>query len=351
MRRLFVGIALSAALFGPVALEAQLSVAGRAAELTIGGRLHTQYQGSSVDGAVNDFFIRRARIIVDGSFNDFFMARVQTEFAGGGASLVDAYVQMNFDQGFRLSVGQFKRSFDLFELVSSTDLSIIERDGRIPGFSSCTGLGSVCSYSRLTEALDFAGRDVGIKIDGSSGTFMYEATVTNGTGIGTSDENDGKSFSARAGVAASDQLTLSASLGAHDYVAPGGGTEHAIAWGVDGQWGTWRDGLLVQAALVGGDNWESLNLTDDPRRFTAFQAVGSFYSPLQGDRLVAIEPVLRVSIADPAGSIDDDGGTLITPGLMFYIMGKNKIGANLDYYMPQTGDSEFVFRLATFLYF
>lgn len=354
MRRTFLlaTLALLAAL-GPMALEAQTTISSRAATLRVGGRLHSQYQGSSVDGAVNDFFIRRARLIVDGTFNDFFVGRLQTDFAGGGATLLDAYIGMEFDEAFRLSVGQFKRSFDVFELDSSTDLSIIERDGRIPGFSACTGVGSVCSYGRLTEALDYAGRDTGVRIDGTSGTFMYEATVTNGTGVGVSDENDGKSFSGRAGVAASDDLTVSANLGVHDYIAPGGDTEQAFAWGADAQWGTWRDGLLVQSAITGGDNWVSLEPSNDPRQFLAFQAMGSYYKPLDGDRIVGVEPLFRVSIADPAGSIDEDGGTLVTPGVMLYFLGKNKIGANLDYYIPQNAalDSEFVFRLGTFLYF
>ncbi len=172
MRRILLWTAAVLTVLTPAALEAQTTISSRAASITIGGRLHTQYQGSSVDGAVNDFFIRRARVIVDAAFNDFFVGRVQTDFAGGGATLLDAYVRMNIDPAFRLYVGQFKRSFDLFELHSSTDLSIFERDGRIPGFSSCTGVGRVCSLSRLTETLGYAGSDAGSKIDGSSATFM-----------------------------------------------------------------------------------------------------------------------------------------------------------------------------------
>jgi hypothetical protein len=67
--------------------------------------------------------------------------------------------------------------------------------------------------------------------------------------------------------------------------------------------------------------------------------------------LVGVEPLARVSLSDPNGSLDDDGGTLLTPGVMFYLMGRNKIGANLDYYIPSAGGSEFSLRLGTFLYF
>lgn len=351
MRRIFLWSAAVVTVLAPAVLEAQNTISSRAAPLRIGGRLHTQYQGSSVDGAVNDFFIRRARLVADATFNDFVDGRVQTDFAEGGATLLDGYVRLSFDEGFRLSMGQFKRSFDIFELDSSTDLSIFERDGRIPGLSACAGVGGACSFSRLTEALGFAGRDAGLKIDGTSGTFTYQATITNGTGVGTRDENDGKSLAGRAGVAASEDLTVSANLSVHDYVGPGADTERAVAWGADIRYGTWRDGLLVQAAVVGGDNWAALDPSDDPRDFLAFQAIGSLYRPLDGDRVTAIEPLVRVSVADPAGDVDDDGGTLITPGLMLYFMGKNRIGANLDYYVPQTGSSEFVFRTGVFLYF
>ena len=185
MRRLFTAAMLAlAAVAAPAAVEAQTAISARSSSLRIGGRLHGQYQGSSVDGAVNDFFIRRARVIVDGTFSDFLVGRVQADFAPGATALQDAYVRMNLDPAFRISVGQFKRAFDLFELSSSTDLAIVERSGKIRGYSTCNGVGSVCSFSRLTESLGFAGRDVGIKIDGSSGTISYQATFTNGTGIG-----------------------------------------------------------------------------------------------------------------------------------------------------------------------
>lgn len=338
-------------LIAPHQAAAQTTITARGATLRIGGRLHAQYQGSSVEDAIGDFFIRRARINIDATFNDFVDGKVLIDFAKGRATLFDAYVRLNFSDAFRLSMGQMKRAFDLFELSSSTDLSLFERTGKITGVSGCTGVGSVCSYSQLTEALGFAGRDAGMKIDGSSGAVSYQGTITNGTGEGVRDENDGKSFSGRVSVAASGNLVVSGQLALHDYVDPFAETAHAFAWGGDLQMGTWRDGLLVQAAITGGDNWKSLDASDDPGHFLAIQAVASYYHPLDGDRFVGVEPLARISIADPNGSIDDDGGTLITPGVMFYFLGKNKIGANLDFYIPRTGGSEFSFRFGTFLYF
>ncbi len=336
---------------GAERLAAQTEISSRAATLQVGGRLHWQYQASSVRAAPNDFFIRRARINVDAAFNDFFTATVLTDFASGRATLLDAYVRLDLAEGLRIYTGQFKRAFDLFELVSSTDLSIVERTGEVGGYSACTGVGSVCSYSRLSERLAYSGRDAGVKIDGSSGDWSYSATITNGTGVGIRDENDGKSVSGRVSYTASGDIVVSAQLGTHDYTVRLGETATAHAWGIDVQVGDWRDGLLLQSAVMGGDNWESLDGFDRPGIFLALQAVVSYYHPLAGDRIIGVEPLLRLSVADPDDTITSDGGTLLTPGVMLYVTGKNKIGVNLDYYAPRTVDAVYSLRFATFLYF
>ncbi len=335
----------------PTDVAAQTELRSRAASLRVGGRLHTQYATSFDDDADSDFFVRRARVLVDATFTDFVSGRVQVDFAGGNGRLQDAYLRLNFEEGFRLSFGQFKRAFDLFELSSSTDLSIVERTGSIIGFNQCDGVGRLCSYSRLTEGLDYAGRDAGVKIDGSSETFSYSATLTNGEGINVGDSNDGKSLSGRGVLLLSDQVQLGGNLSFKDYVGPNDDTDRAIGWAVDVQAGTWRDGLLVQAAIASGDNWRVLDTDFDPATFTAGQVAVSYYVPLDGDRIVGVEPVGRVSIADPDGDTADNGGVLITPGVMFYFLGKNKIGFNYDWYDPSTGDAASTLRIASFLYF
>jgi len=335
----------------PLPVSAQLQVSGRGASLRIGGRLHSQYTVSSVDAATNDLFTRRARLIVDLTVNDFLGGRVQPDFAGGGAALQDVYAQLNFSDAFEVSIGQFKRAFDIFELASSTDLSLVERDGRIEGYGACSGVGSVCSYSRLTEALGFAGRDQGIRVEGSSGQLSYVASVTNGTGINTSDENDRKSMSGRLTFQINDNVRASGQVGVHDYVDPAADNANAVAFGGDVEMGTWRDGLLVQAGLVTGDNWELDPLTQGAPDFLTFQGVVSYYYSLDGARVVGVEPLARISYGDPDMDTDDDNGLLVTPGFMVYIMGRSKIGANFDIYSPATGDKEFSFKIQSFLYF
>ncbi|MBW3535400.1 MAG: hypothetical protein KY453_09330, partial [Gemmatimonadetes bacterium] len=45
-------------------------IEARASDLTLGGRLQVQYANSSMDGAVDDVFLRRARLELDGALTD-----------------------------------------------------------------------------------------------------------------------------------------------------------------------------------------------------------------------------------------------------------------------------------------
>ena len=344
----------------PTAAEAQFEISSRASSIQIGGRAHAQYAASSVSDVENDFFLRRVRLIADITLNDFVSARIQPDFARGKIALQDVYVRLGFSSKFRVSAGQFKRAFDIFELSSSTDLSIIERDARVEGASGCAGVSGICSYSRLIQKLKYSERDQGIKIDGSSGRMSYQFTLTNGTGINVSDENDAKSYSGRLRLAASDKVTFSAQLGVHDYLFPlvdtrterGVDTKTArgVAWGADVEFGTWRDGAHIQASVIRGDNWKSLDASHNEATFLTTQIVASYYSEKSG-RLAGIEPLLRLSFGDPDTALGKNAGTVVTPGLMFYLQGKSKIGANLDVYSPQSGDTEMSFKVQTYLYF
>lgn len=349
MRRSILAAALAVIALGP-GLEAQTAISARGADIRIGGRLHQQFYSSSVAGESSTFFTRRARVILDGTFTDLVSGRLQGELAGT-AKLVDAYIRLNFSPTFRVTMGQFKRPFDIFLLSSSTDLSLVERTGKISGYDLCSGVGSICSYGRLTETLRYSDRDSGIMVSGSSGQVSYSAAVTNGTKLGTDDENDGKSLSGRVSIMAAENVQVSANAAVKDYVDPSDETAHAIAWGGDVQVGDWRDGLLVLAGVVSGDNWLSLDASDNPGAFLTGQVAVSYFFPVDNDRVSGIEPLGRISVSDPDDSIDEDGGLLLTPGFMVYFSGRNKLGFNYDYYAPSTGDAVSGFRFSTFLYF
>lgn len=348
--RLFIAL-LGVALFVASAEISAQEISARSANIRIGGRMHAQYSTTPVSSAVNDFFLRRVRLILDVTVADFFSARVQPDFAGGKTELQDAYVRLNFSDDFRISIGQFKRAFDLFELSSSTDLSLIERDGRIEGVNGCTGVAGGCSYSRLTEKLGFAGRDQGLKVDASRSGVSFQGTMTNGTGINVADDNDSKSYSGRLTLAATSNLRVSGQYGVHDYGPDGDANAYAGAWGADVEVGGWRDGLHVQAAVARGENWKEIDAGGEAVTFTAVQGVASYYVALDGPRFVGIEPLARVSYADPDGGTAADGAIIFTPGLMLYVEGKNRIGFNVDVLSPGTGATEYSFKMQAFLYF
>jgi len=137
----------------------------------------------------------------------------------------------------------------------------------------------------------------------------------------------------------------------HDYVGPEEEDAYAGAWGADIQYGTWRDGLLLQASLVTGENWKRLDAGDEPAPFRAFQAVASYYKALDGHRFAGVEPLLRFSFGDPDTGVANDGGVVVTPGLMLYVAGRTKIGLNLDVWSPQTGNTEHSIKIQSYLYF
>ncbi len=349
-----LGVASCSALIGAQALAGQVEISARDAQIRVGGRLHTQFATSSADGGkATDFFTRRARLTIDVRVTPLLDARVQPDFAGGGIDLKDAYFRLNFAPAFRLSMGQFKRAFDLFELDSSTDIVVVERTGRIDGAGGCPGPGGPCTLSRFSEKLGYSDRDIGLRVDGSAGErISYMATLTNGTGTSGADENSGKSFAGRVSLRLAGDVALSANVSRHDYVGDDGGTKGATAFGGDLEIGGFRRGTHVQIGFMGGANWRlGSPAAGEVPGFLAWQGILSRYFPVEGTRIEAVEPVARVGWGDPDRAAEDDRGLVVTPGLFLYVKGKNRIGANLDIYDSGSDTTHLSFKLQTYLYY
>ncbi len=333
-------------------LQAQVEVRTGDVRISIGGRLHSQFNTTSVAGEPSsDFLIRRARLEFGIRVNEFLSGAVQPDFGEGGISLKDAYVQLAFSPQFELRLGQFKRPFDLFELTSSSQTLVIERDGDVRGLSACSGAGGVCSLSRLTERLRYADRDIGVMAEGASrnGRVSYMAAITNGAGANTPDENGSKSLSGRVEVAARPDVRLAVNLGLHDYLR-GPDDEYALAFGADIEYGDYDGGLHVQGGIVFGDNWRNL-VGGSPSTFATFQGIVSYRTPVRGRRITAIEPLGRLSWGDPDTDAGNDAGLLFTPGVVIHFTGRNKIAANLDIVSPGVGDTEMSLKMQSYLYF
>ena len=343
------------AIAGPVG--AQVAVSSKSMELKIDGRIHFQYNQTSSDQALlaNSFFIRRARLEIEAKVNDFISGRIQPEFGEGIVGLRDAFVTLNFGPGLHTTFGQFKRPFDVFELVSSSQVLVIERAGGVRGVDACSGVGNVCSLSRFTEKLGFSDRDIGVMVDGALGSsgFKYYASITNGRGPNNDiDENATKSYTGRVEYAVSG-LRIGGHVGVHDY--PNDSTsanQYATAFGADVDWGHYeKPGPHVQAGILYGDNWRNLKAAD-PSKFVSGQVIATYMFPVKENKyLYGIEPLLRASWGDPDTDVSDDTGWIFTPGLVLYMVGRNKFAVNVDVSKPAVGDTEYSIKAQTYLYF
>lgn len=76
---------------------------------------------------VDSFYLRRVRPILDGTVYKHFDFRIAPDFAGGSATLFDAYLDYHQYPQAVLRVGKFKEPVSLERLQGGTDLHFIER--------------------------------------------------------------------------------------------------------------------------------------------------------------------------------------------------------------------------------
>jgi hypothetical protein len=344
----------------PPPLAAQLGIPdGVTARLS--GKLHLQFNTTSVDSAegealpASEILIRRARLTFDVTLNDLISARIEPDYGTGGSfSLRDAWIRFSFDPAFRATLGQFKRPFDLFELTSSSQILVVERTGDIRGVDACGPLGAVCALSTLTEGLEYSDRDLGVMIEGAApgDRVRYALAVNNGAGLNTRETNGNKQFTARLSVTPLRKVVVSVNGSRKDYEHPISGADRfATGWGADVEIGDFAGGPHVQAGIVGGGNW-TIGTTDlDVARFLAGQVIATYQLAVDHEYVRAIEPVARASWADPNTDAADDGGWLVTPGVIVRFSGRTAWYANLDLWMPQVGPNETSFKSQLFFYF
>lgn len=339
---------------GPAAAQ-EFSTRAPADSVVIGARVHTQFNTSSAPATPgSEFLIRRARIWVSSRINETFDGVAQIEFAQGSARARYAFLRAWLHPAARVSAGQFKRSFDMFALSSSSLMLPVERTGRIRGVDQCAGVGSVCSYSQFSETLQYSLLDIGVMVEGdvAGERVSYRAGVTNGTGGNETEENGAKSVSAHAAFRPLAHVELGGGLSTHDYPDPGGGSDrHAVAWAVDAQVGDPAQGPRLKAGLMVGDNWRLLSPDGEEATFLAWQAVGGYRVPLRSALTESIEAVARITGGDPDRATARDGGLVWTPGVNLYLADRNKLSANVDVWRPASGPSAWSLKVQTQLYF
>lgn len=314
-----------------------VEVDSKAQKITFTGRIQPLWSYTSDEGPPsNEFLIRRARLAMKVKINDWVSGIAEPDFGEGKLSLKDAYFKAELGENFELLAGQAKRRFDLFELTSSTQILVIERDGRI-------GQRKIPSYSFLTEDLGFADRDIGLFCGAqlADEKVSIDAAITNGAGANTAASIGEKAFQARVSVEPLKETKLALNLGvsAKPYVQTGTDVGYAPAFEVSLEYGDFDAGTHLQAGFVDGTNWKEYSAaTDEAPSFMAVQGILTYKKELKSKWFEAIEPVVRVSWADPNTDADNDDGLLVTPGLNLFVVSRTRFMLNADIFSPTAED-------------
>ncbi len=321
------------------------------------GRLQEQFyyfgneDYASTTGPQSNFFTRRARIEARGQINEYITVYIQPSFEGGrsisgsnscspvivdnplpdtvsvnctfsgtgGVRLRDAWIDVRLSKpetktAFIIRAGQEKRPFSRYELLSSNNLPSIERGG---------GRGLIASQSNdLFGGAGFLAHDVGAharvehKLDATGRMVILTAGVYNGRGESVNDNNNAKSFGVRATADVYSKLGIGAAVFSHDQIVGADSSFRNTAWGVDAQWNkVGEPGLFALVEYLSGER----PVVGTPR-MRGLQALAAYNIRMKSPTswLYAIEPSIRVDLADPDTDVDDNGSTLITATLGFY---------------------------------
>lgn len=361
--------------------EPALSVSADAVHIEFTGRVQTQAATSScsefpfdddspcVDQAPGlDVFLRRVRLAAelvlleverDGESVPFLSAKVEPDFGEvDGVELRHAFGRLDFGEHVAVQVGQFKRPFDGFNLVSSSKLLTIERDLDVPGVPGLRA----ASLDEFATRFNLGSYDIGAMVSGAvaGGRLAYSAGVFNGEPSATNnDRNAEKQFVGRLRYdteAAGLPLSVAAAGAATDLPFRDTGDQegrprsgaHYHDWEVFAELGGDAPGPQVQAGLLFGDNplEDELGRPPEPAAeggadfatMTAWQAVGAYRFTVPGTPyLEAVEPAFRVTRAEPNTDVDGDETWGFTPGVNVYFHRRNKLQLNLDV-VSFTGD-------------
>ena len=344
----------------PLSGQEQFSTRAPVDSVVIGGRADIQFNTTSVDGVPgSEFLLRRARLWVSSRLNDVFDGVASVEFTDGQAQARYVFLRAWLHPSFRVTAGQFKRSFDVFSLTSSSLMLPIERTGGIRGVEDCAGVGNVCSYSRFSEQLQYGAVDTGLMVEGdlgngdNGGLLYYRAAVTNGEGGNVREINGAKSVSAHVAFRPGARLELGAGVSGHDYRNETVDTDrHAWAWGLDLQWGDPWAGPRVKGGLMGGDNWKVLGNGGEEARFLTWQGVAAYRWPLEAlSYLEAFEWMARVTWGDPDRATGQDAGMLLTSGFNLWVTRQSRIATGVDVWEPDQGDRAWSVKAQTQFYF
>lgn len=325
---------------------APLRVTTRAAEVTVGGRVQTQFSTTSVDGAVPALWeLRRARLELGVRLNPLVSGRLHAEFAGSQAQLRDAFVQLDVSPGLQLLAGQAYRPFSLIAQTSSTRILPIERGARIRGLAS-----PPLEHYNLVSTLGYSERDVGFQLRGAPAGaplgLTYALGVFNGPLMGEADDELTYQLAVRTTVRLAPELRAGLGWSQRDFArtaagAPSPELRRGAAWQADLEYGDFAPGPHLVAEFAVGDHDP---FAEEGGRFRSAQLWAAWRSAPRGAHGFQVEPLIRVShgavdATDAQRADGAAGGLLLTPGINLYIGPLNRFMLNYDFWSP-AGDAE-----------
>jgi hypothetical protein len=343
---------------------ASIALAGAAGAQTtypnikLSGRLQEQFyyfnneDYAATVGPQSNVFTRRARIEARGQISENVAVYIQPSFEGGrnltnlvttctgtpltcrttgrsGLRLRDAYIDVRFSPeaakgALYLRAGQEKRPVSRYELTSSNNLPSIERgagQGLLPRASN-----------DLFSSAGFLSHDVGASVRyehklGDTRLITVKVGAYNGQGESLNDVNNKKSFGARGTFGVTDKLDVGASWFAHDGIVTVGGTPDSsftnYAFDIDASWGKPGDeGLYALAEYLHGNDASASKFT-----MQGIQGLAAYNIRMKSPTswLYAVEPAVRLDIADPNTDAEDDKVTTMTAVLGVYMSSRAQL--------------------------
>lgn len=333
------------------------------------GRLQEQFyyfdngDYAATTGPKSNFFTRRARLEARGQINEYVTVYIQPSFEGGrtppssscrstldtvtstvtttctngttGIRLRDAWIDVRLTKpeaktAFTIRVGQEKRPFSRYELTSSNNLPSIERGG---------GRGLLAVQSNdLFGGAQLLAHDVGahVQLDhklAATRMLTLVAGAYNGRGESLNDNNNAKSFGFRATADVSGRLSVGGSYFSHDNIVGADSALKNYGYGIDAQWGkVGEEGLFFLGEWLQGKGIPASLAVDKPS-IRGIQGIAAYNIRMKSPTswLYAIEPSLRVDLADPNTEVDNDGATLITAVLGFYVSSRAQFRAGVEH--------------------
>ena len=277
----------------------------------LGGRIQYDYNYAELNGKADEdtFDIRRARLYVAGDVKDWSYKVQYNVGDNNGGTPEDVYIRYNgWGKAAKITIGKQKEPFGLEALISSKDISFLER-------------------SAFSEAYA-PGRNKGIQFSGAQGDVTYAIGAFD---EGDSNADDDFALTARAtyapihtdnsvvhfGVAYSDRANDVSMAGLE--LATASGPFHVQAEYFDAELGnTDLDGFYLEAGWV---------ITGEQRPYKG----GKFKRVKPNNNSGAIELVLRYEDGDGKHSDIELGTTDATAygvGVNWYLNNVVKLGLN-----------------------